>query len=59
VVVVTGIGDDAIIMSPQGPLAILKGSAFISMGTLPDSGITEADWRAKNEALGKAAAGRL
>lgn len=59
VVVVTGIGDDALIMSPQGPLAILKGSAFISMGTLPDSGITEADWRAKNETLGKAAAGRL
>lgn len=59
VVVVTGIGDDAILMSPQGPLAILKGTAFISLGTLPDSGITEADWRAKNEALGKAAAGRL
>ena len=59
VVAVSGIGDDAIIMSPQGPLAILKGTSFISLGTLPDSGITEADWRAKNEALGKAAAGRL
>jgi hypothetical protein len=59
VVTVSGIGDDALLMSPQGPLAILKGTSFISLGTLPDSGITEADWRAKNEALGKAAAGRL
>jgi hypothetical protein len=59
VVQVPGIGDDAIIMSPQGPLAVRKGNAFISLGTLPDSGITEADWRSKNEELARAAVGRL
>lgn len=60
IVQIPGIGDGAILASPQGPLAILKGNAFISLGLLPGSGVTDAaEMRTKLEQLGKAAADRL
>lgn len=59
VVFISGIGDEAVLMTAQGPLVVRKGNAFISLGTLPDSGITEADWRSKNEELARAAIARL
>jgi hypothetical protein len=59
VVQVPGIGDDAILMSPQGPLAILKGSAFISIGFLPAAGITDpTEMRTKLEQLARLAVDR-
>jgi hypothetical protein len=60
VVTISGIGDGAVLMSAQGPLIVLKGSALLSLGLLPDSGVTDpTQFRAKNEELAKAAVGRL
>ena len=56
-----GIGDDAVLVSPGGPLAVLKGDAFISIGAVPPVPIIDdaAAYRAALEELGRAAVGRL
>ena len=61
---IDGIGDDAVLMSDQGPLAFVKGEWIVSMGlgaaaaTVPISGDPDA-FRAALEELGRSAADRV
>ena len=58
--VIDGIGDDAVLVSPGGPLVILKGSKFASIGpTTPALMSDPAAYRSAVEQLGAAAAGRM
>lgn len=58
---IPGIGNGAVLMSPQGPLVILKNTGLISMGPLGPADIMgdPAAYRTAVEALGRAAADRL
>lgn len=57
---ISGIGDDAVLISAQGPLAVLKGSTFISIGALGVPIIEDAAaYRTALEELGRAAIDRL
>ncbi|MDQ3688757.1 MAG: hypothetical protein M3406_01725 [Chloroflexota bacterium] len=58
-VTIDGIGDDAVLISAGGPLAVLKGSTFISLGAFGPIMEDPAAFRAAMEELGKAAADRL
>jgi hypothetical protein len=56
---IDGIGDDAVLISAGGPLAVLKGGTFISLGAFGPIMEDPAAFRAAMEELGKAAADRL
>ncbi|MGI8998474.1 MAG: hypothetical protein ACR2GO_02040 [Candidatus Limnocylindria bacterium] len=58
-VTIDGVGDDAVLISPQGPLAVLKGSTFISLGAFGPIMEDAAAFQAAMEELGKSAASRL
>jgi len=58
-VTIDGVGDDAVLISPQGPLAVLKGSTFISLGAFGPIMEDAAAFQAAMEELGKSAADRL
>ena len=58
-VTIDGVGDDAVLISPQGPLAVLKGGTFISLGAFGPIMEDAAAFRAAMEELGKSAADRL
>lgn len=56
-----GIGDGAVLVSAVGPLVVLKGDAFASLGPLGPAELMSdaAAFRAAAEQLGAAAAGRM
>jgi hypothetical protein len=64
---VSGIGDDALLVTPAGPLAVLKGQTVASLAILPTSGMGDPNSgvgdlskvRAALESLAKAAADRM
>jgi hypothetical protein len=56
----SGIGDAAVLVTPGGPLVVLKGQTVASLVILPSSGMSDlAKARAALESLAKAAAGRM
>ncbi len=60
VVAIEGLGDDAVLLRPEGPLAILKGTSVLSLVFPPTSGVTDpADVREGLEELGRQAVDRL
>lgn len=60
-VTIDGIGDRAVLITPQGPLAVLKGTAFTSMGALPPNPLLSdaGAYRSAHETLARSAAGRM
>jgi hypothetical protein len=59
-VVVTGVGDGAVLMSAGGPLIVRVGDVVLSLGPLPMSGVTDPEeYRKAAEELGKAAVARM
>lgn len=58
---IDGIGDDAVLITPQGPLAFNKGSITVSLGATPNVPIVQdaAAYRAAHVSLAQAAAARL
>jgi hypothetical protein len=58
--VLTGIGDGAVLATPGGPLAFIKGQTVASVVVLPTSGMSDlAKARAALISLAQAAAGRM
>jgi hypothetical protein len=59
--VVSGVGDEAVLVSPGGPLVAIKGTSLVSMGPLAPATLMSdpAAYRAAAEQLGAAAMARL
>ncbi|HEY7589819.1 MAG TPA: hypothetical protein VH723_02430 [Candidatus Limnocylindrales bacterium] len=58
-VVISGIGQGAILVSPAGPLVVLQNGKLASLGFTPDAGVSQSEMQARLEELARAAAGRM